>query len=252
MDLPTNALRGAFGFLTRLPISQETDDWEAFLSSPWTFPLVGYLIGWLVAIPLLLTDYLPAATIALAYPLAVYAVTGINHLDGVADLGDALVVHGDLEQRRAVLSDTTTGVGAILAVSIVVTGLAFGRFALADLRALAAAGIVLVAEISTKLGLAAMASLGSTEYEGMGAALTGATGPLSVAVPVLVAVAVIGLTWPTQIAAATAGGALLGTGFTWLLASRNLGGLSGDIFGAANEIGRVVAIHAGVIAWMLL
>lgn len=252
MDLSTNALRGALGFLTRLPISQETDDWEAFLSSPWTFPLVGYLVGWLVAIPVLLTDYLPAATIALAYPLAVYAVTGIHHLDGVADLGDALVVHGDLEQRREVLSDTTTGVGAILAVSIVVAGLAFGGLALADLRALDAAGIVLVAEISTKLGMAIMASLGSTEYEGMGAALTGAVGPLGVAVPILVAAAMVGLTWPTQIAAVTVAGALLGTGFAWLIASRHLGGISGDIFGAANEIGRVAGIHAGVIAWMLL
>ncbi|KDE59074.1 cobalamin synthase [Halostagnicola sp. A56] len=252
MDLLPSALRGALGFLTRLPISQETDDWEAFLSSPWTFPLVGYLVGWLVAIPVLLTDYLPAATVALAYPLAVYAVTGIHHLDGVADLGDALVVHGDLEKRRAVLSDTTTGVGAILAVSVVVAGLAFGALALADLRAIDAVGIVLVAEIATKLGLAAMATLGSTEHEGMGKSLTDAVSPLGFVVPLLIAVAVIGLTWPTQTAAVTAVGALLGTAFAWALAGRYLGGISGDIFGAANEIGRVAGVHAGVIAWMLL
>jgi adenosylcobinamide-GDP ribazoletransferase len=31
-----------------------------------------------------------------------------------------------------------------------------------------------------------------------------------------------------------------------------LGGISGDVLGAANELGRVVGVHAGVVAWTLL
>ena len=28
-----------------------------------------------------------------------------------------------------------------------------------------------------------------------------------------------------------------------------LGGVNGDVFGAVNELARVVALHAGVVAW---
>ena len=38
----------------------------------------------------------------------------------------------------------------------------------------------------------------------------------------------------------------------WLLrrwARRRLGGVSGDALGATNELARVAALHAGVIAW---
>ncbi|GAB7019862.1 adenosylcobinamide-GDP ribazoletransferase [Halostagnicola bangensis] len=247
-----SALRGAFAFLTRLPVPQAEGDWDAFLSRPWTFPIVGYVVGWLVAIPVLLSGYLPAAAVAFGYLLAVYAVTGIHHLDGVADLGDALAVHGDVDRRREALKDTTTGVGAILAVSLVAAGLAFGGLALTELDTLTAVGIIVVAEISAKLGMAAMACLGSTEYEGMGGTLTDVVGPLGFGISLLVALSMIGLTWPTPTAVATVAGALFGVGLAWFLAVRHLGGLNGDIFGAANEIGRVAAIHAGVIAWMLL
>jgi adenosylcobinamide-GDP ribazoletransferase len=38
--------------------------------------------------------------------------------------------------------------------------------------------------------------------------------------------------------------------FWW--ARRRLGGVSGDVMGAANELARLVALHAGVIAWTRL
>jgi len=37
--------------------------------------------------------------------------------------------------------------------------------------------------------------------------------------------------------------------FAW--ARSRLGGVSGDVLGATNEIARVVGLHAGVIAWTL-
>ncbi|MUW16062.1 adenosylcobinamide-GDP ribazoletransferase, partial [Halorubrum sp. CBA1125] len=124
------ALRGALGFLTRLPVGRDEATWEAFVQSPATFPVVGYLVGALVALPFLLPA--PAPTVALAFPVAVYAATGITHLDGVADLGDAAVVHGDAAARRAVLKDSALGVGGTVALVAVVLGLATAAFALAE------------------------------------------------------------------------------------------------------------------------
>lgn len=247
-----SALWGAFGFLTRLPIQAGDErDWEAFSRTPATFPIVGFVVGALAALPLLASRTLPAATVALGYVVAVYLLTGIHHLDGVADLGDATAVHGTAERRREVLKDTTTGVGALLAVSIVVAGVTFGGLALAGLSPLVAVGVAVAAEVGAKLGMAAIACLGTASHEGFGSQFTERVGPTALVLPVAVAAPAGLLTWPHGAAAAALLGALAGAILPWLWARRRLGGVSGDIFGAANETGRVVGLHVGVIVWTL-
>jgi adenosylcobinamide-GDP ribazoletransferase len=244
------AARGAFGFLTRLPVGHRDGDWEAFRARPGMFPLVGLVAGSLVAVPLLAADSLPASTVALGYLLAVYAVTGIHHLDGVADLGDALVVHGDEVRRREVLKDTTAGMGAILAVSLTVAGLALAGLGMAGLPALAAVGVAIAAEIGTKLGMAAMACFGTASHDGMGRQFTEAATPGRFVLPAGIVLSGAALAWPHPAAVAVSG-ALAGIGLPWYWANRHLGGVNGDVFGAANEIGRIVGLHLGVIAWTL-
>lgn len=244
------AVRGALGFLTRLPVGFRDGDWDAFRTTPGAFPVVGLVAGALAAVPLLAAETLAAPTVALGYLLAVYAVTGIHHLDGVADLGDALVVHGDAERRREVLKDTTTGVGALLAVSITVVALALGGLGLAGLPIHAAVGVAIGAEVGAKFGLAGMACYGRAPAEGMGKQFTDATTAGSVVVPLVIAVSTAAIAWPHPGVFAVAG-AVAGIGLPWNWANRNLGGISGDVFGAANEIGRLAGVHLGVIAWTL-
>lgn len=244
------ACRGAFAFLTRLPVGHREGDWDAFRSRPATFPVVGLVAGALAALPLLAADILGAPTVALGYLLAVYAVSGIHHLDGVADLGDALVVHGGLERRREVLKDTTTGVGALLAVSLTVAGLALGALGVAELSPATAVGVATAAEIGARLGLAAMACFGTASHEGMGSQLIEAATPGRFVPPAGIVLGATALLWPYPAAVAVSG-ALAGVALPWLWANRNLGGVSGDVFGAATEIGRVAGLHAGVIAWTL-
>ncbi|EMA35664.1 adenosylcobinamide-GDP ribazoletransferase [Halobiforma nitratireducens] len=244
------ALRGAVTFLTRLPVPHREGDWEAFRTTPAAFPVVGLVAGVLASVPLLGVAVLAAPTVALGYVLAVYAVTGIHHLDGVADLGDALVVHGDRERRREVLKDTTTGVGAVLAVALVVVALALGGLGLAGLPVLAAVGVVIGTEVGSKLGMAAMACFGEASHDGMGRQFTDAARPRAFVVPAVAVVGLAALGWPNPGAVAVPA-AVAGIALPWYWATRNLGGISGDIFGAANEIGRVIGVHVGVIAWTL-
>lgn len=243
------AVRGALGFLSRLPVGHDQRSWEAFRQSPVAFPLAGYVIGVLVVVPLTLPA--PAPTIAVLFVAWMYLVTGINHADGLADLGDALVVHGDASARRAVMKDTTVGVGAVLSLALVILGVSMAGFALAR-APLAMLPLVITAEVGAKLGMAVVACLGTATHDGLGSALTGRTRPRSLAVPLLAALPASALTWPHPAAAITMGGSLVATiGVVWW-ARRRLGGVNGDVFGASNEIARVVALHAGVIAWMHL
>jgi adenosylcobinamide-GDP ribazoletransferase len=245
------ALRGAVGFLTRLPVGHSEDAWTAFRASPWAFPLAGYVVGALLAVPFGFDGAAPPGTIATAYVVAVLAVTGVNHLDGVADAGDAAVVHGDRSERREVLKDTTVGVGAVAAVGVVLLGLAFGALGVAGLPERTAVAVVVAAEVGAKAGMATVACLGVAPHDGLGAqfteraASTDLPGVAAVALPAAV------FSWPSPAAAGALVGAAAGgvAVFRWLTAL--LGGTNGDVFGAVNEVGRVVGLHVGVVAWTL-
>lgn len=242
------AFRGAIGFLSRLPVGHDERSWEAFRSTPTAFSLTGYLLGFVFALPFVLP--LPAPTVALGFVVLVYLVAGLNHLDGVADLGDAIAVHGGAEDRLAVMADTTTGVGALLAVVVTVAGLLLAGLSLAEapLRLL---GVVVAAEVSAKLSMAVLAGLGSATHEGLGSQLTSRSRPSSLILPIIVALPAGSLTWPNP-ASAVALSAGLATSLLLLGWARSqLGGVTGDVLGAGNEMARVVALHAGVIAWTL-
>lgn len=248
------ALRGAIGFLTRIPIGLDEPAWTAFRATPATFPAAGYLVGALAAAPLAAAAVfpgLPAPTVAAAYVVVLYAVTGINHLDGVADVGDAAVVHGGVEKRQAVLKDTTVGVGATAAVAVTVLGVGLGALAVAGLPPVAGVAVVVAAEVGAKLGMAAVACLGSAAFDGLGAQLTRRVGAGSLAAPLAVAVPAAVLSWPNPAAAVGLAASLVATGVVLSWASATLGGVNGDVFGAVNEAGRLVALHAGVVAWTL-
>jgi len=277
--VPGTALRavaGALGFLTRVPVGRDGDAWAAFAAHPAAAVVPGYVVGALVgAVPALALAFapgVPTASVALASVLAVYALVGVNNLDGVADCGDAMVVHGDAERRRAVLADTTTGVGALAAVALVVAGLALGALALAGTGPLVAFAVALAAEVGARTGLAALAAVGDAPHDGLGRTITDDVGAttvvlaLALAVPALVWPLALDestgvLAWPLPaesvtgaVAIAAAGafvGALAGTTAVGAWARRRLGGPNGDVFGAATEVARVAGLHVGVIAWTL-
>jgi len=242
------ALRGGVGFLTRLPVGSDERAWEAFRGRPSVFPLVGYPVGVLVGLPVLLP--IPAPTVAAAYVAAVYLVTGVNHADGLADLGDAAVVHGDPADRRAVMTDTTVGVGALLAVGVGVLGLALGGLAVAGVPPPQTLGIVVAAEVGAKLSMAVLAGVGQPSHDGLGAQLLGAS-PGAVAVALAVATPAVAFAWPSPAGAAAVGAGPVVALVLARWAHRTLGGVSGDVFGASNELARAVGLHAGVIVWTL-
>lgn len=243
------ALRGAVGFLTRVPLGHDEDAWDAFRQSPVVLPLAGYAIGAVATVPLLVP--IPAPTVAVLFVLGLYLLTGITHVDGVADLGDALVVHGSPAERREVLKDTTVGVGAVVSVGVLLVALTMAALALASLPQKAVL-LVVTAEVSAKLGMAAVACAGTATHEGLGSALTGPSQTRSILAPTLVALPAAALTWPHPASAVAFAGGLLSTAAVFLWARHRLGGINGDVFGAGNEIARVVALHAGVIAWTQL
>ncbi|GEK47394.1 adenosylcobinamide-GDP ribazoletransferase [Bisbaumannia pacifica] len=107
----------ALQFLTRIPLP---------LACPWTpatrrwalraYPLVGLLLGGLLALAALALSGWPTPLQALALLSLWVALSGGLHLDGVMDLADALGSNAPLERRWAILKDAQVGSFAILAL----------------------------------------------------------------------------------------------------------------------------------------
>ncbi|WP_435067644.1 adenosylcobinamide-GDP ribazoletransferase [Haloplanus sp. C73] len=245
------AVRGALAFLTRLPVGASEAAWDAFRRTPVAFLAAGYVVGALAALPLSLP--VPVSTAVAGYLLVLYLVTGVTHADGLADCGDAAATHGSDTDRRAALKDAQTGVGGALAVSLALVTLALGALGVAGAGPRVAVRLALAAEVSAKAGMATLAALGTPGHEGLGSAVVGesdAIGLLPV-VPVagLAAVAAPTGSGPALVATLLAGPAVALVVGRW--GARRLGGVTGDVLGAANELGRVAALHAGVVVWTL-
>jgi adenosylcobinamide-GDP ribazoletransferase len=123
-------LRLATQFLTRVPVPavENVSAGEFSRSSAW-FPFVGLAIGVVVSLVLWVCSNRSAALGAAVGLLAWVWMTGALHLDGLADLSDALAAaHRDSQRFFAVLADPHLGafgvVSIVLMLILKVTGLA--------------------------------------------------------------------------------------------------------------------------------
>jgi adenosylcobinamide-GDP ribazoletransferase len=114
-------LRLAMQFLTRLPVPGVADfsPLDLARSAAW-FPFVGLVVGAIVALLVFALDHRSATLAGIVGVLAWVWLTGALHLDGLADLSDALgASHRDPERFFTVLRDPHVGTFGI--VSIVLT-----------------------------------------------------------------------------------------------------------------------------------
>ncbi|MDR5656476.1 adenosylcobinamide-GDP ribazoletransferase [Halodesulfurarchaeum sp. HSR-GB] len=241
-----SALRGAVGFLTTLPVGQTAANWEAFADRPAAMIGVGYILGALVALLLFLP--LPETIVGFAFVLGYGVFGGINHADGLLDVADGVATHGDPAEARAAMKDSAIGVGAVLALGLLLLGLfAVGQ----TLAGTGLVGLVIAAEVGAKLGMVEVLIRGTPSHEGLGSALAGNvdrwTGPLAMAGALPAILLTVG--HPAAAVAVIVGGTTGILGERW--ARSRLGGINGDVLGATNEVGRLAALLAGVIVWTL-
>ncbi len=235
------------GFFTRIPVGTKAP-LEAVVAAFPLVPLVGWitgLAGGLVAF--VLAGWIPAAPLAAVVLAVVVGLTGLNQMDGLLDLGDGLMVHGDAQRRLQVMHDHAAGVGAVGAV-LVTYLLTF-----ASLAALAAQGrtvlaaAVLAAEVLSRVPYLLLAWWGRPSHEGLGRTFLEGFGPVHAAVGVVVALPVLAVAalWvgvTGMVAGAVA--VVVVAGLLMRAAGRLLGGVGGDVMGASQEITRAMVLLA--------
>lgn len=109
----------AFAFLTRLPVPQTAGTAKDFAAALRFYPLVGAVIGVIVAAATWVGARHDPWTGALAGLVAWVAVTGALHIDGLGDLADGLgAAHGDRERLLAVMRDPHVGSFGTVAIAV--------------------------------------------------------------------------------------------------------------------------------------
>lgn len=207
------------------------------------------LVGLFTAVPgvllLLLANVLPssvAATLALG---GVLLAAGFHHADGVLDVGDALMVHGDAARRRSVLKDVRVGIGGIGALFLVYAPGVAALAALTEASPIRAAMFLVAGEVSARSAMLLMMVFGrpaerTSSSAPFVAALLGPRRSLALALALLLPI-------PFLLPAGVAGIlALLCVPLTATLGLRLSGrafdGISGDSIGATGELTRTALL----------
>jgi adenosylcobinamide-GDP ribazoletransferase len=249
-----------FALLTRLRVPGASMDLSKAARQQYLFPVVGLVVGLTVALATLLLDNflddgLAMVIAGLALAL-LYSINGMLHIEGLADFADGLMASGTAEKKRAAMKDVHSGVGAVF-VTVLYVVLLYGLLVVICSQpsseipmplsgwTMAAFGIV-VAEMSGKLAIVTAAYVGPSSHPGMGSLFVQEAGLSTILIAMVVAVIaaalLTGLLFPLVLI-----GVVVGV-LVAMRARRDLGGVSGDVFGAANELGRLVTLFW----WVLL
>jgi adenosylcobinamide-GDP ribazoletransferase len=235
-----SGLRDAVGLLTTLgrrggSLSARALGW---------FPLLGAALGAFVGACWWAADEvwtpLPAAVLVVLVDLA---VTGMLHMDGVADSADGLLPHADRDRRLAIMRAPDVGAFGVVVVGItllaLVTAFASQPVSVLLVVALWMGARSLVAAVPALVPYARDDGIATSLLDGA------PRWPLA-GVPVAVAIAALDTGW--RGATAVVVGVVFGIGVL-ALARRRLGGFTGDVLGATIVVVETIGLLVASARW---
>jgi adenosylcobinamide-GDP ribazoletransferase len=251
--LVVKELKNLLSFLTVFPVKMDNDLLTDCAKNMWAFPLIGAFIGLIAGLFGWVTfHFLPGIVVGGLVTAVLLWMTGLHHTDGLLDFGDGVMVHGTPERKVEVMHDQLTGAGGLSLgiLTMLITALAVGQLNIGIIIQ----GIIVI-EVSAKLSMVVMAWAGKSVHQGMNSSflefMHGSQGSVRLIVALLIsfAIAVPLLHWAGVIVLLAG---ILTSLVMVAIAHRNFNGVTGDVFGATNELARLVSVVAllVVIAWV--
>ncbi len=269
-------IRGLMAFLTAIPLRMDESFLDISARFMFLFPVVGAVIGFLAGLYCFFTNnflfllfssvntvifsgshqvFFEFAAKSLASVMTVaflLVIIGLQHTDGLVDVGNALGIRkASLREKMEIAHVwTVTRSGALLALLVSFFTLLLIFLTKRDFIIQA----LIVAEVSAKLAMVTTAWQGTSppqrleEKRGKGRSFIDfmrknhGLYSISLVISLVISVALLGL---GGVLAVTAG--ILMGGFMIILGKKIFGGVNGDIFGATNELARMVALFVLVI-----
>ena len=246
----------AVQFLTRLRVPFVPYEQDSLARGVKYFPIVGLLIGSGSAVLYLtLSPHLPLLIVALLIVVYLVAVTGCLHEDGLADSADGFGGGWERERVLEIMRDSRIGTygTAALALSLLARVLLIASLPRTQVGAYLIAAPVLSRWTTLPLSFYLSPARergpdsGTDEIDGQGARIARLTTGGSLIVGSLVALAIMFalLRRRAVVPVLASVGITLVTGLYY---KRRIGGITGDCFGATNQLAEIAVYLCGVWA----
>lgn len=245
-------LLAAFQFLTLLPIKRSFTAEQVGRSSVY-FPIVGLVIGLVLAgLDWGLGIILPAAVVNVLLVTALAVLSGGLHLDGLADTLDGMAGHRTPEERLAIMKDSRIGGFGAIGIALF---LLVEYVTLNSIPGAVKMPVLILAPVLSRWAM--VNSIFVYPYArpaGLGKAFKGAVTLryFIIATLVSLALAAVLFRWAGLIIMA---GTWLVVTLMALYCKNRLKGLTGDTYGAINEVSLVVALFITLLLahnhWLL-
>jgi adenosylcobinamide-GDP ribazoletransferase len=250
--------RALMAFLTIISPTKDESFVKTSARFMFLFPAIGALIGLLVGLYSFFTfnflslflRFLNAGFVFLAQGVAsvmtlafLLVLTGLQHVDGLVDVGNALGMRKSSVEDRIMIAHAwiVSRAGAFMAILVSLCTLLFIFLTKPE----AIIQSLIVAETSAKLAMVTCAWQGSSAHKGLGSTFIDSMKNrhslyfVSLVTSLLIGVLLLGL---KGVLAVTLG---IIVGAVMIVASKKIfGGVTGDIFGATDEIARMIALFA--------
>jgi adenosylcobinamide-GDP ribazoletransferase len=256
--------RDLLSFLTIIPVGGKEDFIFTTAENVWLFPLMGGFIGLLAGLYFVgssiiagfllgLANHiitLPTGVLATLLPAAMTiaflsVITGLQHFDGLIDLGNAVGLRNVHDRKMVAHAWTVTYSGAVLAL-IVELAAFVGLFFVNPLFAF---GAIIAAEVSAKLAMVTIVWVGKPSHKGLGSIFLAKAKKNLNAVAYIIAVLIVfpyfALTSNPLLGLVAVGIVLVSSPVAFVMKKVSdgvFGGVSGDMIGATNEIARAVTL----------
>lgn len=235
-------LFAALGLISRLPVTVDGERAMARgAAAAWAYPMAGLVIGAILACAATVSLWLGLGTpISAAIALATgVIITGAMHEDGLADSADGLWGGWDPARRLEIMKDSHIGVYGVaaLVLSFLIRWLALSELMAAGLHW---AAIITAAMISRACMTAVMAVLPNARDTGLSQSVgrpSQRTALLATAIGALACVALWG-GWGLIVTAVV----ILSVLSCMAIAKAKIGGQTGDILGATQQITEIAVL----------
>ncbi|MDL2246990.1 adenosylcobinamide-GDP ribazoletransferase [Methanobrevibacter sp. OttesenSCG-928-K11] len=236
---------GLITFSTVIPLRVHTT-LENMTRLTWLWPFVHLFIGFLGAlIGYLCLDILNFSSLlsgAIVYAFFLI-ITGFNHIDGLMDMADAVMVHGDSAKKLRVMKDSIVGTGGITTFFIVALITVLTITNLLEFNFIVG---IIIAEVASKISLLTTCICSASKNEGIGMHFIKSMNLINYSISIIIFIAISyvigGFAGIIGILGGVFAGALIA-----LIAKYNFNVATGDVLGASNEFGRMISLLAMVI-----
>jgi adenosylcobinamide-GDP ribazoletransferase len=239
----------ALQFLTSIPVPLKRElSPEQLGRSTAYFPLVGLIIGGVLFIlNWLLGFILPAPVVNALLIVALVILTGALHLDGLADTCDGIAGHKPVEERWRVMRDSRTGAFGVVSIVLI---LLVKYIALNNIPLVFMTAVLLFMPVVSRWAMVdAIFVFHYARPEGLGTAFKKATRWPQFTTATMLTLAMAAALYPLL----SITGFLLIFG-VWLITTvfsfylkYKFTGLTGDTYGAINEVAEVMTLMFVII-----